>query len=598
MAGVPAEAAAAALTLRRVSEEIGSVSHLVSRGVLVLDQLQGAAIASVLGRLRAGLLPAARDLGADVDRAASAVDRYGTRIAGIHARGEGTRDEVRTAVAAIGVSAAALREIATSLGLEPSSVVPERWDAPPLLVLPTVPGSPVGPAAVDALALRASWHGHARRWGACLDRLAAARAEWRRLLDERVEAERELVVDLEGLQVTRRAPRVRRGSAAGQAGAAMAAAGGSTAAIHALLSGRLSPAQVAVEWERRGFTTRLPHGLSVRDLALLASGTGVPFAVQDAAARRLLAHGARDPDAVARALGLTAAGMSVPDVAAQLEALRRAVDAAETLARELPGRPAVQLVGVGTHDGTLTAAVAFGDLQSATHIGINVAGMGSGVASIAGALAGAATLVRAGSRVRPGVTPAVVTWIGYRAPAMPPSVDVLGARRATAGGSEFARFVEGIAASRDRGVPPRRVVVFAHSYGSTMAAEALKISSVRVDAFVTYGSAGVLPGTRTEHLNTDAVFATQAAGDGVASLGVLGSGREDPRELPGVRTFSSDDSARGTPVTVHDMWTPDGDRSLWHPRKTGYLSTGSTAAQDMAALLVGARPQTEDGRWK
>lgn len=124
----------------------------------------------------------------------------------------------------------------------------------------------------------------------------------------------------------------------------------------------------------------------------------------------------------------------------------------------LPGAPKVQMLGFGNHDGAITTAISFGDIDTASNIGVNVPGIGSTVDGIGNALGGAKELFRAADDANPGATYAMVTWYGYRTPGKPPGDNgVWSMGRADAGATELADFLDGVHAFRalDQNTTPR-----------------------------------------------------------------------------------------------------------------------------------------------
>lgn len=349
-----------------------------------------------------------------------------------------------------------------------------------------------------------------------------------------------------------------------------------------LLEPGLSPAEVASEWS--------PMDLALEDIAALPLPTrlglaglnGLPAAVRDAASRSLLADAIADPAGMRTSMGLTSpGGPSLEEFEHQVSALAAGLASAEAQARTRPGDHVVQLVGFGSDDGMLTAAVSIGDLDTASTVVVNVPGAGTTLDGIRGTLNAAADLQRETMRDGGGPT-AVVAWLGYRAPSFPevPNMD-----RATSGAERFATFLDGMHDSR-RDSPPDRVTVIAHSYGSTLVAIAVQLTEHRIDDFVAYGSPGFPTGTEVADLNVDEVHATEASADSTAIWGRLSAGpsRTDPREVSGVHVFSSEAGVGTRAVTTHDMTPDQSDGAV------GYLSPDSTTMASIARIAVGGEP--------
>ncbi len=116
-------------------------------------------------------------------------------------------------------------------------------------------------------------------------------------------------------------------------------------------------------------------------------------------------------------------------------------------------------------------------------------------------------------------SPAVVAWIGYDAPEMPPSVEVLSSESARDGAPNLVSFLEGISSTR-RWDPGDNLSVVAHSYGTTLAS--LALAQTPVEDFVMLGSAGIdssIPDASYLQVEQGHVWASEAAGDWVADIG-------------------------------------------------------------------------------
>ena len=358
-------------------------------------------------------------------------------------------------------------------------------------------------------------------------------------------------------------------------------------AIEAMTSGTLSVEQNATVWEGLDLTPQDVRDLPMKDLFALANVDGIPAWARDIASRKAMDYALSQPATGYGVMGFTADDMSQEEFVEQVTALKASLGQAEDDAFQIPGRPVVHMLGFGNHDGALTTAISLGDVDAASNVGVNVPGMGAKADDLDGALRGARELFAVASRKDPSSSYAVVTWLGYRTPGMPPDPGVLRMDRANAGAPNLARFLDGIHALRggDSSSELDRLVVFAHSYGSTTAAQALKLTVNEVDAFVTYGSAGLAPGTTLDDLHAAEVFSTKARGDNIAGLGYSGNDRVDPRAL-GAQEFDADSGEKR--VTAHDMFTEDAPWSLWNwGGDVGYLSVGTSTLEFMGGSLAG-----------
>ncbi len=232
------------------------------------------------------------------------------------------------------------------------------------------------------------------------------------------------------------------------------------------------------------------------------------------------------------------------------------------------------------------ASVAIGNPDEVTHTTFMASGMGSGTHNMV-------EEVDKGEELHyRREDHATVVWIGYDSPDMPPSPEVLGMEHAQKGSYAFAYALDshqetGRAQGRDTVVN-----VIAHSYGSTMATEALTKTEHDVDRFIMYGSAGI-DGNTASHASdlnvaTDGhgrpqVYVTLADDDPWADTGRFLGRRERPTDEDfGAYVFSSDGDGTvpGEPTGSHDQIdkAPDG----W-----GYIERGSQSHNTIIRILTG-----------
>jgi len=348
--------------------------------------------------------------------------------------------------------------------------------------------------------------------------------------------------------------------------------------LQRLLDPSLTPAEVAAAWAALGFTDADVRALPLTTQLQFAGLDGVPAAQRDIASRAVLSAAVRDPERLYRLMGLpyTYGAVSLDEFRMQVIGLGDALKRADRMAADLraPSSAVAQLVGFGVSNGALVAAVALGDLDTASNVTVNVPGAMTTLDSMDEKVRAANGLLGTAWKQRRAESFAVVSWIGYRAPGV---MEVPGQDRANAGGANLASFLDGIHDSRS--TAPQSVTVLGHSYGSTTAAEALAQTRHRVESFVTYGSVGFTDTTTPEHLNVGRVYATEGSADHTAILGRIG--RTDPRDLPDVDTFGADDSPGGSAVTGHDMFPDSG---------VGYLSRDATAQQTIAKIIATGKP--------
>ncbi|MFA0849565.1 alpha/beta hydrolase [Curtobacterium sp. WHRI 8282] len=349
--------------------------------------------------------------------------------------------------------------------------------------------------------------------------------------------------------------------------------------LQRLLDPSLTTAEVAAAWAALGFTDADVRALPLATQLQFAGLDGVPAAQRNIASRAVLSAAVRDPERLYRLMGLpyTYGAVSLGEFRKQVIALRDGLKHADRLAADVraPSSAVAQLVGFGVSNGALVAAVALGDLDTASNVTVNVPGAMTTLDSMDEKVRAANELLLSASR-KGSVADSfsIVSWIGYRAPGV---IEVPGQDRAHAGGANLASFLDGIHDSRS--TAPQSVTVLGHSYGSTTAAEALAQTRHRVDSFVTYGSVGFADTATPEHLNVRRVYATEGAEDHTARFGRIG--RTDPRDLPEVDTFSAEAGAGGKAVTGHDM-NPDSG--------VGYLSRDATSQQTIAKIIATGKP--------
>jgi len=378
-----------------------------------------------------------------------------------------------------------------------------------------------------------------------------------------------------------------------------------------LLGGTLTPEQVAQVWGTLAGSSRFDAERFIRQYSFeLASLNGLPFSVMDQAGRYALDY-ALDPkhpghllEAYTR-MGFTAGERSPENFRADLVAIRAALREARKLT--IDDDDTVQLVSIGRHDGAVTAGISMGNLDTAPTVGIFVSGMMSNVR-------GLDDTFDAFFKIRNGDTSiAMLTWTGYRSPTM---LEETVQARADAGAKQLTAFLDGFAAqpSRNRRQAPRRdtqrLVIMGHSYGTNVIAEALKTTEASAAAFVTIGSAGLKQGTTAQDLRVPEIYATHAAGDGIATgigqhlefeLNRNSAGfheaRVDPRELEGAQVFSSEETRDGKAVTMHNLlnpvdlpdWLQDLD-GITAADEIGYMNEESSSVRGLRKIMIGAQP--------
>ncbi|HWU45729.1 MAG TPA: alpha/beta hydrolase [Humibacter sp.] len=315
---------------------------------------------------------------------------------------------------------------------------------------------------------------------------------------------------------------------------------------------------------------------------LVGNLDGVPFAVRaQVNETRLRARIEAVQRAASHTFGVAALG-AVSDLAA-LRAVSEAL-------RTPDGGPARSLITFQT-SGSMLAAIAIGDVDSATDVSILVPGMlytvqGQLVSwtSVAADLytAQSAALQRIGAT---GRSVATVAWLGYHTP------DILGAlslNAARQGADRLESVLSGLRAVRAEDQP--FISVIAHSYGSTAALLALQRGAVSVDALALLGSpGGEVASAHSLDVNGGNVYVGAARFDPVAICGFFGSNPDDPafgaHRMPLGGGVDPLDGEPLLPVTGHNGYFVPGSQSMLNLALIG-IGRGSLAMTDARAESV------------
>ena len=343
-----------------------------------------------------------------------------------------------------------------------------------------------------------------------------------------------------------------------------------------------SPATNAAFWSALSPAERTR--LLVEHPALIGNLDGVPGRIRDSANRRVLASERLRLQAVAdelrKQLQDNTFGGMFSDADAGLEQTLtrlRSLDAIEsTLAQ---GDRQLLALDNSTYAET-TAAIAIGDVDTATHVAVFVPGLGSTVHGDAvrydGDLENLKNTVEQTFSEDPPPTVAAVTWMNYQAPQLgwgllDPDRTVVSDAAAHAGATRLAPFLEGLDAARSN---DPHLSVLAHSYGSLTAAAALH-EGTGVDEFVALGSPGLGTNSVSELQVPDGhVFAAEARGDIVADIGAFG---RDPGTLDGVTQLATDEGDGRPGATGH----------------SDYLTDGSSVEHNVALVVAGRGDDAE-----
>lgn len=565
-----------------------------------LDRQESRHTIATSRRLRDTVISGCELAGVSADDGGRALGWHADEVTRIHREAHAVVSGVEEALGHLAAAAETLSETASELGCSIALCWHERAPiAPPASAAPSARAEAAGARAFLIEAdrfgvLDSRWRVAAGVWNDAVESIEASVRRWQRLVDERTQAEHALIGRLDRTSLGALIREVE--SPVAQENAVSSVVAGYTSArpvagsdsFEALLEGTLAPGAAARVWNEvvDGMSPSEVDDLIVEYSCELASIDGIPFWVMNRAARAALDWALENGlgerrrrmrlAEVAARMGFTPGEVDSRELHDQLAGIRRDVRQAER-----SGTGDVQLLALGRHDGVVTAAVSFGDLDRASRIGMLVSGMKSDVGGIDDSF-------KAFARIRernPDV--GMVTWVGYRSPEL---WEEPFQARAESGRLTLASFLDGLSATR-KDEPPIRTVVVGHSYGSNTAAEALKLTREPVDAFFTMGSAGLKPGTSAEQLHARELYATLAAKDRIAPVGVSlhlsePGPRVDPRQLDGVRVLSAEESRLGRGVTSHFL-NPGQNSSA--DRAVGYLDPESSATRELTKILRGER---------
>jgi hypothetical protein len=332
-----------------------------------------------------------------------------------------------------------------------------------------------------------------------------------------------------------------------------------------------SPAANAAFWSALSPAARTR--LLVEQPALIGNLDGLPGRVRDSANRRVLAAERLRLRAVEvelqKELADNVFGGMFSDADAGLEQTRTRLASLDAIDATLAqGARQLLVLDNSSYEETL-AAVAVGDVDTATHVAVFVPGLDSTVHGNLLRYDGDMENVKDTVQQLVPQSAAAVTWLDYQAPQLgwsllDPDRSVASGAAARAGADRLVPFLDGLDAAR---ASDPHLSVLAHSYGSLTAATALR-DDTGVDDFVALGSPGF--GTHSVadlRLPVGHVFAAEAEGDIVADLGAFG---RDPGALDGVTVLSTERSDGG-----HD--------SIGH---SDYLTEGSTSGRNTALVVA------------
>lgn len=608
--------------LRGTSLDASSFRAAIQHARQHLQLLTAEAVSALDAKLTEALTPGATALQHSADSAKQALDRYAAEVDRIHREAERLRSQIEEHLAAIRTQSEAIQVIARSIRVQ----APQAWRPGPRGQLPEpqlgTSADDLSDAerqlAVQHLRIRyeTEWLYAAARWRAAVDGIDSVKTRWAALIEERERVERQLVLALDDTEIGQLitlASGSRRSRARTIALAIAGEVWGSTAGVpelatsHPLLKRLLgtesgehvwssppNPTQVAAAWatltraEREQLTLAVPW--------VIGNLPGLPFAARDAANRRVLEHYAVHRDLLG-------------------ENSRNALD--ELLMIVAEGErtePPVQVVALDLSREVPMVSVGYGHLDTVANLTWQVPGMESDAhLALATWDRASRNLLQAQSTLsepaRAG-TVGVVAFLSYDTPDLIDSFSsagVLSPQLARSGAARLAAELDGAHATRARAArtqtlggaiataaaagpvaDPPRIAVTAHSYGTTVAANALTMVTQEVASFTMAGSAGVDTGTVTSlaQLNVaeisagqKEIFASHASEDKLAPLGIAFGGRANPnanfqyahaQNYGGALYYSSD----GVTTATGEVFRPTNGHSVIGAQDTQWYHLG------------------------
>ncbi|MGO1734704.1 MAG: alpha/beta hydrolase [Leucobacter sp.] len=562
-AGSVAEISAASAYANDVVLDTGRYAKGVARAATRLSECQSLGVTKITAKLDGTLAVGAVQLEQSAGDAKRALNSYAAEVDRIHSKADLLVQEVNDALVQIRLAMSEIDSIAHVIqyGREHS------WRNAPPGVMPEP--EPVGAESVSDAERQAavrtlqslyeySWLLGCTRWRHGLQAVSHAERAWEVLIEEREAAERRLVATLghtgigELIRFAEASGRPRKlavsiGIAGELWGSSLGVPGLSRS--HELLIKLIGaesgahiwtdpppPEQVAAAWsgslsenERQRLIAEAPW--------VIGNLPGIPFRDRDAANRNLISI-----------YGSLRGLLSVRSVRA-LDELIRIIGIDED--------PPVQVVALDLGRDVPAVAVGYGGLDTAASVTWQAPGMENDADQ---ALVGwdRASRNLYWEQASLGTeSNAVIAFLGYDTPDLVDSIavndslnvgeeGVLSANLARQGATRFAAELDGTWATRNTplGVAPGfiaagspHISVVAHSYGTTMAANALTLVRHPVGSLTMAGSAGIDEGwvaslkqlnvAGSEH-GVPAIYASHASDDGLAPVGVTFSGRANP----------------------------------------------------------------------
>jgi len=450
-------------------------------------------------------------------------------------------------------------------------------------------------------AYEADWWRAATRWQQAVNGIASAASEWCDLVERRRTAESMLLRELSETAVSQLIALGAGGGITHKRTIATAFSGeiwgetvssspGSSHPLLRMLIGSTdgshiwqappAPTAVASSWaklsehQRERLISEVPW--------VIGNLPGIPFSVRDRANRMSLAY--------------------YIAMSSQLSADSQQAVASIVQVIKAEGAPKVSLVALNLEGRVPLAAVGYGDLDHAHHLVWEVPGMFNDVndglqqwdSASRNLFDQQQLLLTQHARREEGI--GVIAFFEYDTPNL---LTVLSSETARDSAGRLALELQGTWATRAANTPLPNLAVLGHSYGTTVASNALAaehLLTTKVSSYTMIGSAG-LDATTVKSLEQlqvskdsfgrSNIFTTMAPRDELAPIGSLLSGRLQPNpesaasrqsSIGGAYQFSSNGIEQLTPTEGHSILLRNGQ---------GYLDKNTQSLYNLAAITTG-----------
>lgn len=633
-----------------------SYQGMVQQAQREMGSLTSDAVVKIGAKVTDALVPGSTALMQSADTAKRAFDTYASEVDRIHRDAISLRNSVDDRLASIRAQAAEIETISNSIRVK----VSYAWNAG---APGQMPDPRLGSAADDLtdgertaalqnlrMLYENQWFRAAMIWHSDIDEVTSAKTKWTNLIEERKQAERQLTLSLDETAVGQLITLASGSGRSRKSAIALAFSGelwGSTEGAlqlntsHPLLKKLIDsesgehiwdappdPVQVAAAWakltdaERERLIQEVPW--------VIGNLPGLPYGVRDQANRLVLEYYTVHRDM----LGV--------DSQTAIDQLMKIVAEGERTA------PPVQVVALDLSRAVPLVAVGYGDLDTADNLTWQVPGMESDAHNALETWDEASrNLYREQSylsALNGTGSVGVISFLSYDTPNLGDSIgwwsgSVLSPDLAQGGAPRLAAELDGSWATRNQADPatglptvddPPRISVLAHSYGTTVTANALTMVTHAVDSFTMAGSAGLDTETvkSLNQLNVaetrpgqKAIYASHADGDGLAPVGLVLGGRANPnanlqyenaQNYEGSIYYSSD----GVTTAAGEYFAPTDGHSVIGQKETqwyqvdrhakhglgfesaegqGYWDKGTQSLRNLAATSLGLDQEVVGG---